>query len=371
MRILQVVTLLSPDGSYGGPARVALNQSAELIEQGHDVTVAAGTRGYPTPPAELDGIPVRLFTARKLVPRVGFAGVGAPALWRWFGRNRSKFDVVHIHFGRDLVVAPVAELARHHRVPYALQTHGMVVPVGHPLAPAWDTVSTRHVLRDAGAVFYLTEQERTQLEAVGRTELRLVQLGNGVPEYSPAERHAGPPEVLFAARMHVRKRPLAFVGMAKALLDAGVEARFTLVGPDEGEGHALSAALERDVRISWEGALAPAAVPSRMAAADVYVLPSVDEPYPMAVLEAMSVGLPVVVTNECGLAPMVRETNCGVVAEPEIPALAAATASILSDRSLAEAMGKRGRAAAQNQLGMQAVTDRLVDVYNDLIGSSP
>jgi hypothetical protein len=41
MRILQVVTLISPDGAYGGPARVALNPSAELIRRGHDVTLGA------------------------------------------------------------------------------------------------------------------------------------------------------------------------------------------------------------------------------------------------------------------------------------------------------------------------------------------
>src|SRR5437867_204758 len=58
MRILQVVTLLSPDGAYGGVARVALNQSAELIGRGHDVTVAAATRGYEVVPEELDGVPV-------------------------------------------------------------------------------------------------------------------------------------------------------------------------------------------------------------------------------------------------------------------------------------------------------------------------
>ena len=43
-----------------------------------------------------------------------------------------------------------------------------------------------------------------------------------------------------------------------------------------------------------------------MAAASVYVLPSVREPYPMSVLEAMSVGLPVVVSADCGLAPLVE-----------------------------------------------------------------
>jgi glycosyltransferase involved in cell wall biosynthesis len=367
MRILQVVTLLSPDGAYGGPASMALNQSAELISRGHDVTVAAGSRGYRVPPTELNGVPVRLFGARTFLPGTGFAGMGAPALNGWFRGNRAGFDVVHIHFGRDLVVLPVAVAARRHRIPYVLQTHGMVVPSSHPLAGPLDTVWTRKVLRDAGAVFYLTAQEREQLREVARARLRLVRLGNGVPDYPAAAQRTGPPEVLFAARMHPRKRPLVFVEMAKALLDKGVDARFTLVGPDEGEGTALRAALRGDTRISWEGALAPAAIPQRMAAASVYVLPSVREPYPMSVLEAMSVGLPIVVSTDCGLAPLVERTHCGVVTDPEAPALAAAVQSILADRSLAEAMGKRARETVRTELGMRAVGDRLVDVYTELV----
>lgn len=367
MRILQVVTLLSPDGAYGGPARVALNQGAELISRGHDVTVAAATRGYRVVPTELDGVPVRLFASRTLVPGTGLAGMGAPALSWWFHRTGRSFDVVHIHLARELVVLPVAVAARRYGIPYVLQTHGMVVPSSHPLAAPLDAVWTRKVLRDAGAVFYLTPQEREQLGAVAGVRLRLVRLGNGVPDYPSAVEAPGPPEVLFAARMHPRKKPIAFVEMAKALLDAGVNARFTLIGPDEGEGTALRQALKGNSHITWEGALAPAAIPRRMASASVYVLPSVREPYPMSVLEAMSVGLPVVVSPDCGLAPLVERTRCGVVTEPEVPALAAAVESILADRSLARAMGDRGRETVHTEFGMRAVGNRLANAYSNLV----
>ena len=117
-------------------------------------------------PTELNGVPVRLFAARTLVPGTGFAGMGAPALSRWFHRTGLSFDVVHIHLARELVVLPMALAARRHGIPYVLQTHGMVVPSRHPLAPPLDAVWTRKVLRDAGAVFYLTPQEREQLGAV-------------------------------------------------------------------------------------------------------------------------------------------------------------------------------------------------------------
>ena len=257
--------------------------------------------------------------------------------------NWDRFDVTHIHLGRDLVVLPVAAAARRRGIPYLLQTHGMVVPTNHPLAAPLDRVWTRKVLRDARAVFFLNAHERRQLVAVAGPGLRLVELDNGVPRYPAAAPPPGRPEVLFAARMHPRKRPVAFVEMAKKLLDAGVDAQFTLVGHDEGEGPALRAALNGEPRITWEGALTPDAIPARMAAADVYVLPSVREPQPMSVLEAMSVGLPVVVTNDCGLAPMVERSRSGIVTDPAVPALVAAVDSILGDRPARAVDGRTGQ----------------------------
>jgi len=367
MRILQVVTLLSPDGAYGGPARVALNQSAELISRGHDVMVVGAARGYRDVPAELNGVPATLFAAKTLLPGTGFAGMIAPGLRKWLRSNWARFDVTHIHLGRDLVVLPTAETARRRRIPYVLQTHGMVVPSNHPLAAPLDAVCTRRILRDARAVFCLNPRERSQLMAVAGPTLRLVELDNGVPRYPAAQSPPGQPEVLFAARMHPRKRPIAFVEMAKKLLDAGVDARFTLVGHDGGEGPAVRAALAKDPRITWEGALTPDAIPARMAAAQVYVLPSVREPQPMSVLEAMSVGVPVVVTNDCGLAPLVERSRSGIVTDPTVSALVAAVDSILGDRTAAQSMGERGRRAVHTHFGMQAIGDRLLATYADVV----
>ncbi|MBU8816928.1 glycosyltransferase [Mycolicibacterium goodii] len=374
MRILQVATLFSPDGRYGGPARVALNQSAELLRRGHDVTVAGAACGYRQLPSELNGITVKLFAAKSILPRSGFAWTCAPGLTKWLRGNWSSFDTVHVHFGRDLVVMPVAAAARRRGIPYVLQTHGMVVPTDHPLAAPLDRVWTRAILRDARAVFFLDSAERRQLIAVAGPDLRLVELGNGVPEYPPAHTtgtSARQPEILFAARIHPRKRPLAFVEMARELLSAGTDARFTLVGPDEGQGPALRAALGRDPRITWEGALHPDAIPARMSEADVYVLPSVQEPFPMSVLEAMSVGIPVVVTDDCGLAPIVDRSGCGIVTAPAVPDLVAAVASVLADRAYARSMGHRGRETVREHFGMGRVGDRLASTYADVLVGVP
>ncbi|MEV6768613.1 glycosyltransferase [Nocardia sp. NPDC051030] len=363
MRILHLVTLVSPEGTYGGPARVAFNQAAEFLTRGNDVTVAAAARGYDTLPTMVGDVPVQLFPARTLVPATGFAGLGAPGLWRWVRRHGGGFDVVHVHLGRDLVTLPAALSVRGARTPYVVQPHGMITPSSHPLATPLDAAWTRKVLRDAHAVCFLTPVERDDLAAVAGPGVTLVHLDNGVPAYPSAVR-AATPEVLFAARLHARKRPLAFIEMAKTLLTNGIEATFTLVGPDEGEGPAVRAALGDDPRLRWTGPLDPARVPERMASAAVFVLPSVREPYPMAVLEAMSVGLPVVISPDCGLAPLVERTGSGIVTASAPAELAAAVGTLLADRGLARAMGERGRHTVATELGMARIGDALSGLYS-------
>lgn len=360
MRILQVVSLLSPDGAFGGPARVALNQTAELRRQGHDVTLVAGTRGYPQPTTDIGGVAARLFNVHTVVPGTGFPGMAAPGLVRWFRRHGSEFDIVHLHFGRDLMVLPVAALARRGHVPYVLQTHGMVVPSRHPLAQPLDALLTRRLLRDAKAVLYLTDLERRQLRTVARADIRLIQLPNGVPAYPTLAPPPGPPEVLFLGRLHSRKRPELFVEMAQRALAGGVDARFTLVGPDEGAGDAVRAAIGDNPRITWEGPIDPAAVPARLSKASVYVLPAEREPYPMAVLEAMSAGVPVVVCADCGLAPAIAETESGIVSAGTAEALETAVRQVLADRNC---YGQHAHDTARRNFGMTGIADRLLAVY--------
>lgn len=62
----------------------------------------------------------------------------------------------------------------------------------------------------------------------------------------------------------------------------------------------------------------PTEVVDRLARCSFLVLPSVDEPFPMIVLEALAVGRAVVITESCGLADFVRD-NCGVVVPVDDP----------------------------------------------------
>lgn len=368
VRILSVVTLITPLGEYGGPVRVALNQARELIAQGHNVVVAGAARGFARGlPQNIDGVPVALFPARTVLPRTGFAGLAAPGLQRRLGALASGADVLHIHAARDFVTLPVAAWARRRNLPYVLQTHGMIDASSHPLARPLDATLTRRVLRGAKWIFFLTDREREDLISVAGTGLNLQRLSNGVPVPHVERDAAARAEVLYLARLAPRKRPDAFVEMALRVADTYPDVSFRLVGPDEGKADEVMRRIggaEQPVDIKWEGPLAPELVTERMARAKIYVLPSVDEPYPMSVLEAMALAIPVVITESCGLASIVRQAGAGIVVDSTVDTLAAAVERLLSDPQLAARMGAAGRQLTQDRLGMPAVAAALCSAYS-------
>ncbi|WP_396642508.1 glycosyltransferase [Microbacterium sp.] len=367
MKILGIVTLVSPNGEYGGPLRVAVNQLVALRERGHEVVLGGAHRGFTgSPPADLEGVPAKLFPARTLIPGSGFAGLAAPGLWRAIRLHAQEFDVVHVHTARDLVTLPAARIAQSLGVRTVLQTHGMIDESTNPLAGPLDVALTRPALRAAAHVAYLTPAERASLDVVSQGTARLTELTNGVPTEDQPDRPPIPGRVLYLARLASRKRPGLFVEAAAQLVPEFPESEFVLVGPDEGEGPAVEAAIaasDHDGRIRWTGPVSPSDTAEQMQQASIFVLPSVNEPYPMSVLEAMSAGLPVIVTSTCGLASFISAHDAGIVVDETRESLVSAIRRLLADPVAAAEMGRRGHEAVVAERSMAAVAERLEQLY--------
>ncbi|MCB5170105.1 glycosyltransferase [Streptomyces bambusae] len=371
MRVLHAVTLHSPTHAFGGPVRVALNLAKGLRARGHEAALLALGEGFDPMPAEVEGVPARLYPARRLLP-LGFSGMTSPALLAQAGRLVRDADLVHVHLARDLVTLPVALAALRHGKPLVLQTHGMVDPSEKLLAKVLDAVAVRRVLRGAGAVFYLTPHERTGLDAVLGAPLgTAVRLVNGTPAQEERPELSGPPRILYAARLQARKRPVDFVDAAAEVLRTHPEAQFTVAGPDEGELPAVErriAELGLTGRISVPGSLSSENVLKELRRSHVYVLPSVDEPFPMSVLEALSVGVPSVVTHSNGLAKDIAAAGAGRAVEPGPAGVAAAVLELLDEREN-QAASAAARKLAAGSFSMDAVLDTLLDRYAGILSS--
>lgn len=373
MRVLHVVTLISPDGAYGGPVRVATNQARALHSAGNDVLLIGGARGYGEgeSPAFLSDVKHRLFASRVAIPGVGFAGYAAPSMLDWIRRHGRDFDVAHVHLARDLTVLPAAMLLQRLGVPTVLQTHGMVDPSSKPAARLLDALATRRTMRRAKRILFLTETEREDLHAVAGPDLVTGELVNGVPiphDSGPRD-HKRPLEVAFIARLHPRKRALIFAKSALDLIPRYPEVTFSIAGPDEGSGDELrhlhvTAGSPPSLRIS--GALPPEDVSGRLSEIDLYVLPSIDEPFPMSILEAMSHGKPVIVTRSCGLAPAIERAEAGIVVGNEQGELTHAIQTFLDSAELRVKAGAKARKLIEDHFSIDAIAASLEAIYRGL-----
>lgn len=384
-RVAHVVTLVSDGGAYGGPVSVATAQLGELAARGRRVRLLGLWHGATPPPARWDGVPLDARRARTLVPGTGFLGLFAPgllpALWRGVGRA----DVVHVHAGRDLVSLAALAVTALRRRPLVVQTHGMVQPRRGPVARVFDAVYVP-LLRRAGVALVLTEDERAALaDVLGPGGPRLERLNNGVPKSpgpareQPGRAHAhqtrtadgtpgtpAPREVLFLARLHGVKRPGAFVEAAARVAATLPAVRFTMYGADEGElprVRSLVAEHGLDGTLRYGGPLGHAEAVDRIAAADVYVLPSRSDVFPMSLLEALAAGTPSVCTEGCGIAEELRERGASVVSDGTPEALADGIRVLLTDSARARAVTEAGRRAADELYSIAAVVDRLEEFY--------
>ena len=383
MKVLHVVTLHTPTNDFGGPTRVALNLSKGLRAKGVDARIATLGDKFAGPlPTEVEGVPAFVHQARHVLPAFEVSGITSPGLLAKARRLVKGADVVHVHLMRDLITLPFALIALEAGVPLVVQTHGMIDPTEKLFARAVDVLGMKRVLRRADAILHLTRMERDGVQAVVPdtpldTFHRLV---NGVTlQDRRSPREDRPPTVLYLARVQKRKRPEDFVNAMPTVLAQYPDARFVLAGPDTGEltepMRKLAAELGVGDSLECVGALGHQQVLERLRGSDVYVLPSVVEPFAVSILEAMSVGLPVVVTRTGGLSPDVEAAGAGRItdSDPDAdngPLVGRAILELLDPAANADASAAAWQ-LIHDRFSIGAVVDTLLGVYEGVIRPAP
>lgn len=146
---------------------------------------------------------------------------------------------------------------------------------------------------------------------------------------------------------------------------AGAEAHLIVVGEDRAETRAK--ALARDLGVGGRAHFLGGREDVRpwYGAADVFVLPTLYDPFPNAALEAMACGLPVVVTVQCGAAELVIEGENGLVCDA-LDEVSLAGSLGRFDTARARGMGARARETAE-RFGLDAMAHELVALYRNLV----
>jgi glycosyltransferase involved in cell wall biosynthesis len=310
-------------------------------------------------------------------------GSKATKLWTFLqslvkveGALRKGVDIVHIHFASEASSVRKELLARR-----ALRAGKQVVMHAHgaeyrrywgEMRPAQQR-RTLDVLTRASALIVLGEVWREFFMSIGIPAERIVVMPNPVALPASVPRRAGRTRVKFVFLGIIDHRKGAF-DLLEAIrtLPAATLARCSFVIAGNGEGarlrdlvqhHDLAAIV--DVR-DW---ISPQARDELLADSDVFVLPSRNEGMPMAMLEAMAWGLPVICTPVGSIPEVVTDGHNGLLVAPgDVRAIRSAIERLVVDESGRLTLGTAARRTVE-PLSAERYISRLVGVYAAVKGA--
>ncbi len=385
MRLLHVIATLEP--SAGGPvaglhglleAGLKFGLEAEIVTM--DAESAPWLDRFAVPVAAL-GQSTR-----------GFAH--APRLAGWLGAHQAGFDVVIVHGLWQHQGIVVHRMLRRKRQPYCVFPHGMLDPWFRQRYPAkhlkkqlfWLLWQYR-VLRDAAAVlFTCAEEQRLARSSFRPYAVRGAIVGfgaSGPPAMDDARGRfdaaypslRGKRIVLFLGRIHPKKG-------CDIVLDAFAEVaprdpalQLVLAGPDQlgwsAQLRARARSLGLHERVSWPGMLDGELKWAALRAAEVFVLPSHQENFGVAVAEALACGTPVLVSDKVNIWREIVDDGAGMVGADTV---AGATQTLRAWLDLDAAEQAAMRAAAvqchARRYRFEAVAERLAEVLGAVVGGA-
>lgn len=358
MKILHVVPTYFPALRYGGPIVSVHGLCKSLVARGHEVHVFTtnvdgdATLDVPTDRAvDVDGVAVRYFPSP--FPRLYWSPEMRRAL-----QDVGNYDVVHIHAVYLWPGVAAARAARRAGVPYVISPRGMLVPElirrkNRAMKTLWLRLLERRGFAHAAAIHFTSQLEWDDAKGVGIPLPSPFVAPNGVdlhprPDVSRAER-----TLVFLGRVNWKK------GLDRVIAELPrLGARLVVAGNDEENLTPRLRALAESVGAEVElvGPVYGAAKDELLARAVLFVLMSDSENFGNAVLEALAMETPAVLSSGVGLAEAVVQAGAGVIGFDAVPAL-------LEDADARAEMGRRGRALVESRFAWPAVAERMEELY--------
>ena len=376
MRIAHVVYECEPGRFVGGVQKMVYELARAQAARGDEVEIiTVGDR----PALQIgERLEIRYFP--------GKFHWGSPVIRDVLFKEQARFDVIHAHNTFLPLNRFVAATARRFSKAVYFNTHGALDPV---LLSGWhrkalkkriyNTLFERPNLNAARGVIGLTGEECRQLHRFG-VKVPIYEIANGIALQSPPTAAevgrfraglgigVGVPVVLFVGRISPKKNIHLLIEAMVTVRAASPSARLVICGDRKMEP-AYTALLDALVvqhrlghAIHWAGFLDEAGKRGAFGAARVFGHPSESEGMALAILEAMSFGVPAVVTPGCY---MQRAATAAALMEcrPEPKAIGAAIAELLFDDSLHFKMSQTAAGYARSEHSWSVLAERLDGIY--------
>jgi glycosyltransferase involved in cell wall biosynthesis len=395
MKVLKVSQSYFPYLEVGGPPAKIRGLAAALTIRGHEVTILTADLGVAAQEKNGSG-------ARKGKSQWGWEAqrkeghaiyLSTMANYRIITLNPKvisfclarlrDFEVVHIYGLYDLLGATVAWFCRRWKIPYLVEPIGMF----HPKVRSQRKKRLYHKLLGSalieGARFVIatSEKERAELIDGGLNVKKIVLRRNGI-DLNPflslpargtmrASWKIGDAEllILFLGRIsYIKGLDL----LVKAFARLEQPARLVIAGPDDRDGCSekikrLREELKLGDRLIISNAIYNEQKIQALVDADIFVLPSSYESFGNAAAEAMACGTPVIVTDQCGIAPLVQD-QAGLVAAHNIVSLQQAMTLLLQDETMRQ-LFQSGALRVAQKLSWDEPAAQMESLYQQLLAS--
>jgi glycosyltransferase involved in cell wall biosynthesis len=369
MKILQVI---SSSGMYGAES-VILNLARGLRAAGHQCLLEVFANS-PNPNLQL----------HQRALEEGFSSYAFPCTGQFDPRAIRRIrelaaetgaDVIHAHGYKADVYTRLAMLDQ--KVPLVSTCHNWL---DEDLRTRLYGVVDRYFLRSFPRVVAVSEEVRQRLLEAGVAQERLRVIPNGI-DLRPftIERVPDPVEwsqdrpaaVGMVARLSAEKGVDLFLRAAAQVAGAIAHVRFVVVGdgPDREELEALIDQLRLRPFVTMLGRRND--MPAQYASFDLLVSSSRKEGLPIAILEGMAAGLPLIATAVGEVPALVRDGETGILLPTGDPgALASAIVDLLRDREKRSRLGSAARQLVEKEYSAERMANEYLDIYKAAVGAS-
>ncbi len=395
-RILIVSSYYYPATVYGGPVAAMRQLCRALISSGQQVSVyttnANGTGDLNVPlkiPVDVDGHSVTYFPrwwfGRR---RKSFTLFFSPEMGRELQRLRpGDFDLILIHAAWGDPGRMAAKVAKHIKIPYIYYTYGGFEPwaFNHNYLKKriYFELIERAILKMAAGIVVSNYSEAKILQDLGiRTEVRKIpcesiiyksKMNSPIPRnklitHFPNLKNRN--FILFLSRLHFKKGLDLLIPAFATLSRNFPDWDLVLAGPDEGGYRRVLENLVKDLglvdRVVFTGMVTGEAKTTLLTYADLFVLPSYSEGFPVVIAEALGYGRPLVITETCYV-PEVEQGGAGLVVKPDRASLTIALHSMLQDDNLRRRCAARASEVAQRYFTWESVAEKSLAFYRETI----
>jgi glycosyltransferase involved in cell wall biosynthesis len=287
--------------------------------------------------------------------------------------EKLKPDVVHAESHLFLTSVQAVRKARKLGLPCVVTVHGVFAERGFAVNSAqlaYLRTLGLEVFKNADVVVCLTRSDVEQVVRLGCSlkKVRLIPNAVDTELFSPSgERESS--LVVWVGRFVPEKGVEYLIEAARLVVDEFKDVRFLLVGYGPLKAKMMRLVHERglDGFVWFVGPLSRDEVAGVLGRAAVFVLPSLSEGMPLALLEAMSCGNAVVASNIGGIAEIVRDYDNGVLVSPRnVEELASSILSLLCDDGLRGKVARNAREAVEKEHSWASVLAQLDSVYESI-----